>query len=87
MICALRHIHMTPQDALALGVEDGDRVDVRAQSEGRDLTFSEVKIRVRPDFALEMHVDTDEANAAGLTTGAHGVLESTAGTARMLGRR
>ena len=87
VICALRHIHMTPHDAAALGVEDGDRVDVRAQSEGRDLTFNEVKIRVSDDFALEMHVDTDEANAAGLTTGASGVLESTNGTARMLGRR
>ncbi len=87
VICALRHIHMTPRDAAALGVEDGDRVDVRVESGGRDLTFGEVRIRVRADYALEMHVDTDEANAAGLATGASGVLEAAEGGARVVGRR
>ena len=87
VICALRHIHMTPGDAAALGVEDGDRVDVRVESGGRDLTFGEVRIRVRADFVLEMHVDTDEANAAGLVSGASGVLEAAEGSAQVLGRR
>jgi acetate kinase len=87
VICALRHIHMTPHHAALFGVEDGDRVDVHVQSEGRELTFGDVRARVRPDYALEMHVDTDEANAAGLVAGASGVLEAVAGSARMVGRR
>jgi acetate kinase len=64
VICAQRHIHMNPSDAKRLGVTDRDSVDVRIDSEGRDLTFSDVIVRVSPDFELEMHVDTDEGNAA-----------------------
>lgn len=87
VICALRHIHLSPRDAAAFGIEDGDRVDVRVESEGRELTFGDVRARVHPSYALEMHVDTDEANAAGLATGASGVLETVAGSARMVTRR
>jgi acetate kinase len=87
VICALRHIHMAPQDAVAYGVRDGDRVDVRVRSDDRDLTFSDVRVRVREDFVLEMHVDTDEANAAGLRGGSTGLLEPAAGGDRSLSRR
>jgi acetate kinase len=87
VISALRHIHMTPADAEEFGVADGDRVDVRVAGTERSLTFGEVLVRVRPDFALEMHVDTDEGNAAGLVPGANGVLERVAGRAQLLRRR
>lgn len=68
VILALRHIHMTPDDAEKLGVEDGQMVQVEVEGP-RALTFKEVIIRVRDDFALDFHVDTDEANAAGLNNG------------------
>ena len=87
VICALRHIHMTPADAAALGVADGDRVDVRAHSERGDLTFGDVAVRVRDDFVLEMHVDTDEANSAGLSSGATGVLEPASRHVELVARR
>jgi acetate kinase len=64
VICARRHIHMNPADATRFGVNDRDSVDVRIDSDGRDLTFSDVIVRVSPDYELEMHVDTDEGNAA-----------------------
>jgi acetate kinase len=74
LITARRHIHMSPDDARRLGVCDHDVVDVRIDSEGRDLTFSDVMVRVSPDFTLEMHLDTDEANAAGIERGDRGEL-------------
>jgi acetate kinase len=87
VICALRHIHMTPGDAAAFGVLNGDRVDVRVDTDGRDLTFGDVLVRVRDDYRLEMHVDTDEANAAGISRGDLGVLEPAGGEAQLLRRR
>jgi acetate kinase len=69
VISARRHIHMSPQDAARLGVHDGQFVQVRIDSEGRDLVFGDVTVRIRPDFRLELHLDTDEANAAGVTHG------------------
>jgi acetate kinase len=63
VICALRHIHMSPEDALAFGLRDKDVVRVNISGE-RSLTFGDVLIRVAPAFSLEMHIDTDEANAA-----------------------
>lgn len=84
VICAWRHIHMTPDDAEHFGVADGDIVEVAVQSaEQRDLVFGGVLIRVSPQFQLEMHIDTDEGNAAGLCKDARGVLLSTDGTARL----
>ena len=74
LICALRHIHMTPQDALAYGVEDGDEVEVRVGGGPRDLVFGDVLIRVSPEYRLEMHIDHDEANAAELAREAAGTL-------------
>jgi acetate kinase len=69
VISARRHIHMNPQDAQRLGVRDGQIVQVKIDSNDRDLTFGDVTVRVRPDFRLELHLDTDEANAAGVTNG------------------
>jgi len=74
VICALRHIHMTPQDALHYGLKDRSTVRVRVASE-RELIFGDVRVRVDPNFRLAMHIDTDEGNAAGLATGAQGFIE------------
>lgn len=67
-IIAKRHIHMTPQDAAAAGVRDGDVVSVKADNE-RGTIFNNVQIRVDDSFTLEMHIDTDEANASKIATG------------------
>ena len=67
VICARRHIHMSPADAERLGVRDRQIVQVRVDSEGRDLTLGDVIVRVAEEFRLELHLDTDEANAAGLS--------------------
>jgi acetate kinase len=67
VICARRHIHMSPPESERLGVRDGQIVQVLIDSEGRDLTFADVIVRVAESFRLELHLDTDEANAAGLT--------------------
>jgi len=66
MICAHRHIHMNPEDAERFCVRQGDEVEVEITGGPRPLAFGEVQVRIRPDFALEMHLDPDEANAAGL---------------------
>lgn len=66
LIIAKRHIHMTPSDAAEFGVKNGEIVGVRVKTEERSLIFEDVVIRVREDFALAMHIDTDEANAAGI---------------------
>ncbi|TVR02118.1 MAG: acetate/propionate family kinase [Deltaproteobacteria bacterium] len=84
VICAWRHIHMTPEDSDHFGVADGDIVEVAVSSaEQRDLVFGGVLIRVSPSFQLEMHIDTDEGNAAGLCKDARGVLLATGGTASL----
>ena len=67
-IVAMRHIHMSPSDARAAGVKNGDIVSVKADNE-RGTIFNQVAIRVDDSFTLEMHIDTDEANAAKIATG------------------
>jgi len=67
-IIAVRHIHMTPEEASRWGLRDKDRVEVEVPGD-RGLVFGRVLVRVDKSFRLEMHVDTDEANAALLRNG------------------
>ena len=67
-IIANRHIHMSPSDAASFGVKDGDCVDIDVNGKRRTRWF-DVQVRVHKDFRLEMHVDTDDANAAGIGNG------------------
>jgi len=75
LICARRHIHMHSKDAEQFGVKDKDEVSIAIVGGERDLIFGDVLIRVKDSYALEMHIDTDEANAAELGRGATGALQ------------
>ncbi len=68
VIIANRHIHLTPEYAEKNGIKDGDYVDVMVESI-KPTKFFDVQVRVRDDFNVEMHIDTDDANAAGLKNG------------------
>ena len=68
VICSARHLHMSPAEAKPFGVRDGQRVAVESTGP-RGVVFKDVLVRVKPDFRLELHLDTDEANAAGLKNG------------------
>jgi acetate kinase len=74
VICALRHVHMSPEDALRYGVRDKSFVRVRIAGD-RELIFGDVLVRVDPSFKLAMHIDTDEGNAANVKTGAKGCID------------
>jgi acetate kinase len=76
VVTPVRHIHMSPEDALQLGVSDRQRVRVAVDSDGRDVVFADVVVRVSPRFRLELHLDTDEGNAAGIVHGATATLIS-----------
>ena len=67
-IIANRHIQMSPSDAASFRVKDGDTVTVDVEGKRRTRWY-DVQVRVSPDFRLEMHVDTDDANAAGIGNG------------------
>ena len=67
-IIANRHIHMSPSDGVKFGVKDGDTVTVDVEGKRRTRWY-DVQVRVHKDFRLEMHVDTDDANAAGIGNG------------------
>ena len=66
VIVAKRHIHLTPENAKQYGLHDKQIVSVSVGGQGRKLIFGDVVVRVSDKFAPAMHVDTDEANAAGL---------------------
>ncbi len=87
VICAQRHIHMTPADAERFGVAHRDVVEVALDTAGRDLVFGDVVVRVSPGFALEMHVDTDEGNAAEIEGDTGGVLVPTGRSVHLRRRR
>lgn len=72
VIIAKRHIHMTPEDAEKYGLEDKQVVSVRVDTAERALIFGDVVVRVSPKYALAMHIDTDESNAACCTPGLMG---------------
>ena len=69
VIRANRHIHMTPEDARRLGLENHQIVTVKVETTDKPLILLEVMVRVSLNAYLELHVDTDDANAANLTTG------------------
>ena len=68
-IIANRHIHMGLDDAQHFGVTDNQLVQVEVLGD-KGLVFNNVQVRVKESFRLEMHLDTDDANASGITTGA-----------------
>ncbi len=66
VIVAKRHIHATSKEAASIGLHDKQVVSVKVTNNDRSLVFGDVVVRVRDDFKLAMHIDTDEANAAAL---------------------
>lgn len=74
LIVAHRHVHASPADAELLGLKDGDHFEVSIDSATRGAAFANVVIRVSDGAILEMHIDTDEANAAGITHHGEGVV-------------
>ena len=75
VIVAKRHIHMTPEDAETFGVKNGDIVNVKLDSgNGRMTVFGDTVIRVSPKYALAMHIDTDESNAAACGRDMRGII-------------
>ncbi len=76
LICARRHIHMHSDDAALYGVSDKQDVSVAILSGERDLIFGDVLVRVKDSYKLEMHIDTDEGNAAELVSNTTGAINS-----------
>ena len=74
LIIAARHIHANPADAKRLGIRDGEYVDVRIADDDRALIFGRTLVRVSKNAFTEVHIDTDEANAAGIEVAATGEL-------------
>ena len=72
VIVAKRHIHMTTADAAAMGLTDKQVVSVKVPSNGRNLIFGDVVVRVSDKYALAMHIDTDESNAGAIAPGTMG---------------
>ncbi len=71
VIAAQRHVHLTPEDGVRFGVQDGERVRLQVFT-ARPVIFEDVLVRIRPDFASRVHLDFDEANSCGLAPGDFG---------------
>jgi acetate kinase len=69
VVLTQRHVHMSPEDAQRLGVKDRQIVQVLIRSPRRSLIFGDVVVRVSAHYKLELHLDTDEGNAAGVQPG------------------
>ena len=69
VVLAQRHLHLSPQEAAQLGLYNHQRVQAALSGHGRDLIFQDVIVRVSPHYRLELHLDTDEGNAAGVMPG------------------
>lgn len=69
VIVAKRHLHALPEEAKELGVEDGEIIKIKVESDGRSLIFDDVIARVTTTSGLAIHIDTDEANACGAKPG------------------
>ncbi len=69
VIVAMRHVHFHPDEATPYGIKDKDIIRIKTTDNPRSLIFDQVLARVNPAYALEFHIDTDEANASGLRTG------------------
>lgn len=74
VIVAKRHIHATTEDAEALGLKDRQIVSVDVNNDVRSITYKDVTVRVRDDFALAMHIDTDESNAGAIGPNTYGTI-------------
>ena len=72
LIVAKRHVHLTPSAAEAQGVVNGQVVSVKVETDDRSMVFGDVVIRVSEKFSSAMHIDTDEANAAAISSNAWG---------------
>ena len=76
VMAAKRHIHATTKDAEEMGLENGEIVSVEIPTANdRNLTFGDVVVRVSDSYALAMHIDTDEANAAGMKPNTIGIVK------------
>lgn len=72
VIIARRHVHLDPATALKFNLDNGQFVKVKITSESRSLIFDDVRVCIKGNFRLAMHIDTDEANAAGITSETYG---------------
>jgi putative phosphotransacetylase len=87
VIVAQRHMHVAPADAKHLGVADGDQAAVECGPAGRRMTLHDVAVRMGPSHVTELHLDTDEANAAQVKTGDRAQIVAVARGGRASGRR
>jgi acetate kinase len=75
LIVAARHIHLNSADARDWGLRDGQHLDVSVPGSERSVVFANTLVRVKDSYVTEMHIDTDEANAAGINARTSGELQ------------